>query len=84
MIIETFKGDALARVGERFAARGRMLPEGVGYEGSWLDEAGTHCYQLMSAPDRVALNEWIARWSDLVEFEVIPVLTSKEFWARRG
>ena len=81
MVIETFKGDALTRVSERFATRGRLLPDDVVYEGSWLDEAGTRCFQLMSAPDRAALDQWIARWSDLVDFEVVAVLTSKEFWA---
>ena len=84
MVIETFKGDALARVGERFRQSGRMLPEGVLYEASWLDEAGTRCFQVMSAPDRATLEQWIVRWSDLVDFEVVPVLTSAEFWARRN
>lgn len=83
MVIETFNGDALARVGERFAQSGRMLPEGVTYEASWLDEAGTRCYQVMGAPDRTTLDVWIDRWSDLVDFEIVPVLTSQEFWARK-
>ena len=83
MVIEKFKDGDPARVGERFAQQGRMLPEGVSYEASWLDEAGTRCFQVMNAPGRATLDVWIARWSDLVEFEVVPVLTSKEFWARR-
>jgi hypothetical protein len=61
-----------------------MLPEGVVYEASWLNEAGTRCFQVMSAPNRETLDHWIARWSDLVDFEVVPVLTSAEFWARRN
>ena len=60
-----------------------MLPERVSYEVSWLDEAGTRCFQVMTAPDRASLEVWMARWSNLVDFEVVPVLTSKEFWARR-
>jgi Protein of unknown function (DUF3303) len=40
-------------------------------------------YQVMGAPDRATLEVWIGRWSDLVDFEVVPVLTSSEFWARR-
>jgi hypothetical protein len=83
MVIEKFKDGDPSRVGERFAQRGRMLPEGVSYEASWLDEAGTKCFQVMDATDRAILDEWIAQWSDLVEFEVVPVLTSQEFWARR-
>jgi hypothetical protein len=83
MVIEKFKDGDASRVGERFAQRGRMLPEGVSHEASWLDEAGTTCFQVMDAIDRATLDEWIARWSDLVAFEVVPVLTSQEFWARR-
>ena len=84
MVIERFKPGSLAAVSERFAQRGRMLPDAVSYEASWLDEAGTQCFQVMHAPDRESLDVWIARWSDLVDFEVVPVLTSSEFWARRG
>lgn len=83
MVIERFRDGNPAKVGERFAQHGRMLPVGVSYEVSWLDEAGTRCFQVMTAPDRATLNVWIARWSDLVDFEVVPVLPSKEFWARR-
>jgi hypothetical protein len=83
MVIEKFKRGDLAAVGERFVQQGRMLPDGVSYEVSWLDEAGTLCFQVMSAPDRATLDVWIARWSDLVDFEVVPVLTSQEFWALR-
>ena len=41
MIIEHFT-DATA-IGERFKAKGRMLPEGVTYEASWIDSAGDRC-----------------------------------------
>jgi len=82
MVIETFKDGDPVRVGERFAQSGRMLPNEVAYEASWLDDAGTKCFQVMSAPDRATLDVWIARWNDLVNFEVVPVLTSQQFWAR--
>lgn len=39
----------------------------------------------MEAPDGAALDAWIARWNDLVDFEVYPVVTSADFWAaKRG
>jgi hypothetical protein len=81
MIIETFTKGSEA-VGERFALHGRMLPEGVSYETSWVDMTGTRCFQVMRAPDRPILDVWIARWSDLVDFEVVQVLTSHEFWSQ--
>ena len=83
MVIERFKqGDAKA-VGERFQVRGRMLPEGLTYQTSWMDVTGARCFQIMEAPDRDALNVWVGRWNDLVDFEITPVLTSADFWARR-
>jgi hypothetical protein len=36
------------------------------------------CYQLMETEDRALLDEWIANWSDIVDFEVYLVISSKE------
>jgi hypothetical protein len=83
MVIERFKGGDAASVGERFAKHGRMLPDGATYGGSWLEPDGSRCFQVMDASDRATLDMWIARWSDLVDFEVVPVVTSSEFWAAR-
>jgi hypothetical protein len=80
LIIEHFRDRNLLR--ERFQRQGRMLPENVVYQASWIDPATDRCYQVMEAPDRQALTPWIERWNDIVDFEVIPVLTSQEFWER--
>jgi Protein of unknown function (DUF3303) len=66
----------------RAAGQGRMLPEGLEYIDSWVDERLDRCFQLMEADDRSLFEQWIARWSDLVEFEVVPVLSSAEAAAR--
>jgi hypothetical protein len=79
MVIEHFKGNAEA-VGARFKAKGRMLPEGVTYQVSWMETSGARCFQIMEAPSAGALDVWIGRWSDLVEFEVTTVLTSTDYW----
>jgi hypothetical protein len=62
----------------RFQDRGRLAPEGLRYVSSWVDENLERCFQLMEAEDRKYLDEWIAKWNDLVEFEVYPVISSKE------
>ncbi|HEY0098260.1 MAG TPA: DUF3303 family protein [Pyrinomonadaceae bacterium] len=78
MVVENFKhGDALP-VYRRFRERGRLAPPGLVYISSWVDENFRRCFQLMATDDRKLLDEWIANWSDLVDFEVIPVLTSQE------
>ena len=78
MVIERFKQGDPKPVGERFKARGRMLPEGVTYHSSWIEPIGARCFQIMEAPRIDALNLWVARWSDLVDFEVYPVISSKD------
>jgi Protein of unknown function (DUF3303) len=81
MVIERFKQGDRRPIGERFKQRGRMLPEGVAYHASWVDSAGARCFQVMEAPHARLLDAWIARWDDLIDFEVVPVLTSADFWA---
>ena len=81
MIIEDFRNRDPKPVHDRFVARGRMLPEGVTYHASWIDSTRVRCYQLMEAESRDALAPWIAAWSDIVDFEVVPVVTSSEYWA---
>lgn len=76
MVIERFK-DAPA-VYRRFRDRGRMAPEGLAYLSSWVDEDLQRCYQVMATHDRRLIETWIANWADVVDFEVIPVITSQE------
>ena len=80
MVIEHFKNGDSAAIGERFRRSGRMLPEDVIYYASWIDSLNSRCFQIMEAPDRKLLNQWITAWDDLVDFEVVPVQTSAEFW----
>jgi hypothetical protein len=82
MVIERFKNEDLQRIGKRFREKGRMLPENVSYRASWVESNGARCFQLMEAPDADALRIWSKRWEDLVDFEVVPVVTSEEFWSR--
>jgi len=37
---------------------------------------------VMEAPHREAVEDWASQWQDLVDFEVVPVLASTDFWAR--
>jgi len=84
MVIERFRHADTSLVGERFRQYGRMLSEGVIYHASWIEADGSRCFQLMEAPDRDALKEWTNRWDDLVDFEIIPVVTSADFWSNQA
>jgi Protein of unknown function (DUF3303) len=78
MIVERFKNQDPVPVYRRFHGRGRLAPEGLQYVSSWVDERLERCFQLMETDDRDLLDEWIANWSDIVDFEIYPVISSKE------
>jgi Protein of unknown function (DUF3303) len=78
MVVEHFKNKDAAPVYRRFRDHGRMAPEGLHYLSSWVDQKLERCYQLMQTHDRALLDAWMSNWSDLVDFEVYPVFTSKE------
>jgi Domain of unknown function (DUF3303) len=82
MVVEHFKGPDAAPVYRRFRDRGRMAPAGLQYVSSWVDEKLERCYQVMETDDPRLLDEWMANWSDLVDFEVHPVISSHEAAAK--
>jgi hypothetical protein len=78
MIIESFKNRDAAPVYRRFRERGRLTPDGLKYVSSWVTADMAKCYQVMECADPRLLEQWIARWSDLVDFKVLPVITSAQ------
>lgn len=78
MVIEHFRNGDAAPVYARFRERGRLAPDGLEYVASWVTSDLTRCYQVMQCDDESLLRAWMARWDDLVDFEVVPVVTSSE------
>ena len=78
MVVEHFKNGDPVPVYRRFRERGRMAPPGLTYISSWVTTDLTRCFQIMESPNRALLDEWLAHWSDLVDFEVLPVVTSAD------
>lgn len=78
MILERFCDGDAAPVYRRFREQGRLMPDGLRYVSSWVTDDFRRCYQVMECEDRELLEQWMAHWKDLVEFEVIPVVTSAE------
>jgi hypothetical protein len=77
MVIERFRDHDGAAVYRRFREKGRMLPEGLKYIDSWVEVSGNRCFQLMECDHEQLFQQWVARWSDLVDFEIVAVRTSK-------
>lgn len=78
MIVEKFRPGVADQIYQRLAERGRMIPPGLEYLDSWVTLDVSRCFQLMRTGRRELLQQWMAAWSDLVEFEVIEVQTSAE------
>ena len=78
MIIEQFRNQDAKAVYARFREHGRLAPEGLAYLGSWVEANLDRCFQLVECDDVTLLQRWVAQWSDLVEFEIIPVAPGKE------
>lgn len=76
MVIEKNKDSKL--VYERLSEKGRMMPEGLNYVASWAELNGDRCFQVMECNDLELLQKWASNWQDIVDFEFISVLTSKE------
>jgi len=82
MIIEHFKNSDPKPIRERFVSHGRMMPDNIVYHTSWIDPQNARCFQVMEAADSEKLNTWTNCWRDLIDFEIIPILSSKEYWSQ--
>jgi hypothetical protein len=82
MVVEHFKNKDAVPAYRRFRERGRMAPDGLAYVSSWIDENIERCYIVMETHDRSLLDQWIANWSDIIDFEVYPVITTQDVLER--
>jgi len=78
MVIERFKNRDAVAVYRRSRDQGRMMPEGLKYVGSWIEANFDRCFQLMECDDPRLFQQWVIRWQDLIEFEIVSVVPSKE------
>jgi len=78
MVIERFRNQDAKAIYARFRERGRMMPEGLTFVSSWVAADLSRCFQLMACDDPTLFQRWIAAWSDLMEFEVVPVSPGSE------
>jgi hypothetical protein len=78
MVIETFRNQDAKAIYRRLREKGRMTPQGVSFLASYVTADLGRCFQLMEADDVARLQQWVAEWSDLAEFEIVPVVAGKD------
>ena len=77
MVIETFRNQDAKSVYRRFRDKGRMTPDGLAFVSSWVSADLGRCFQIMETDDVALLQQWVAEWSDLVDFEIVPIVAGK-------
>ena len=78
MVVETFRNHDGKAIYRRLRDRGRQMPEGLTFVSSWVQADMGRCFQLMECDDVTLLQRWIVQWSDLMEFEIVPVVAGKD------
>ena len=78
MVIETFRNQDAKSIYRRLRDKGRQMPEGLTFVNSWVQADFDRCFQLMECGEVTLLQKWVAQWSDLMEFEIVPVLPGKD------
>jgi hypothetical protein len=78
MVIETFRNQDGKAIYRRLRDRGRQMPDELAFVGSWVQADMGRCFQLMECDDVTLLQRWIVQWSDLMQFEIVPVVAGKD------
>ncbi|RAZ80145.1 DUF3303 domain-containing protein [Mesorhizobium atlanticum] len=77
-VIEDFHGADRKEIYRRFRDKGRLKPDELVVHHSWIAADMSRCFLLVEADDVTILQRWAIEWNDLVEFEIIPVASSKD------
>lgn len=63
---------------KRFKETGAPPPDGVTMHGRWHSAAGHFGFLVAESSDSVAIAKWLQEWTDLIAFDITPVLTDEE------
>jgi len=63
---------------DRFKKTGAPPPSGVTMKSRWHSINGNKGFIIAESDDLEVLGRWIQEWSDLIAFEVIPVLSDEQ------
>ena len=78
LVIERFRHQDGKAIYRRLRDTGRQVPDGLVFVDSWVQADMGRCFQLMECDDVTLLQRWVVQWSDLIEFEIVPVVAGKD------
>jgi hypothetical protein len=78
MVIESFRDHDAKSIYQRLSEKGRQMPDGLKFVNSWVSADLGRCFQLMQTDDLTQFQRWIVEWADLMAFEIVPVVQSRQ------
>lgn len=78
MVLEKFRNQDAKTIYRRLRDKGRSMPDGLTFVSSYVSADVARCFQLMECDDVTLLQRWVAEWSDLMECEIVAVVTGKD------
>lgn len=78
MVVERFKNRDAKAIYTRLQEKGRMMPDGLKYVGSWIEDNFDRCFQLMECDDPQLFEQWTVHWRDIMDVEIVHVVSSAE------
>ena len=78
IVNERFRNRDPKPIYRRLRDHGRQMPDDLKYIDSWIDPTFERCFQLMECDDARQLQQWILHWSDLKDFEIVPVVQGSD------
>lgn len=78
LIITGFRNQNAAATYRRMREDGRLIPEGMVFKASYCTADLARTFQIFECEDVTLIQRWCARWSDLCDFEVLPVVSGAE------
>ena len=63
----------------RFKQTGALPLAGVTMLGRWHSVEGLRGFTIAESSDAVAIAKWVQSWTDLLTFEIVPVVNDEEF-----
>lgn len=78
MVVERFRRQDAKAVYRRLRDHGRLMPDDLTFVASYVQADLACCYQVVECDDVATLQNWVAHWTDLVEFEILPIAYGRE------
>ncbi|MEW8383147.1 MAG: DUF3303 family protein, partial [Candidatus Thiodiazotropha taylori] len=79
MIIGSWQRTTLQEVGGRFASGEHSIPpEPCTLITRWHDPSSKRFWLVVDTPDAKIIQEWLSRWTDIIDWETFTVLDDQE------